>query len=53
MSITKEVYNNYVTDVDSSSVSSRYNKDDDTIRITTDERTYVLKCTEFIPHEEG
>jgi hypothetical protein len=51
MSITKEIYNDCITDIDSSSMSSRYDKDSDTIRISTDNGTYVLKCIEFIENE--
>lgn len=51
MSITKEIYNDCITDVDSASMSSNYDKENDTIRIVTEKGTYVLKCIEFIENE--
>lgn len=52
MSITKEVYDYCLTELDGSSVSTRYDKVNDTVKVVTDEGTYILKCTEFIPNEE-
>lgn len=52
MSLTKELYDWLLIDVDGPSVSTNYNDSDDTVRISVDDGYYVVKVTDFVSEDD-
>ncbi len=51
MSVTKELYDWLLIDVDGPSVSTSYDSNEDVVKIYVDDGYYVVKVTDFVTED--
>ena len=52
MSVTKELYDWLLIDVDGPSVSTSYDSTEDVVKIHVDDGYYVVKVTDFVTDDD-